>query len=187
MYSELDYCRRLRNLISHNPGASDNVQPSRGLIELLDKTIYKVMNPPLVGQKAIPKSKVLCAEMEDRVLPIMKTMNEKVFTHVPILQDGQVIEVFSENTIFSYLSDNEIVGIEETTTFSDLSDYLPCESHRAESFRFVSRKTLLREVANLFEKALKNDDRIGLVLVTETGKSDEKLLGIITAWDLAGL
>lgn len=185
--TELDYCRELRNLMSHFPGTDDSVQPSDRLIELLDQTTQKVQNPPRAGQKAIPRERILRANMKDYVLPIMRKMNENVFTHIPIVENDRVVGVFSENTIFSYLADEEIVEIEETTTFSDLSDYLPLNAHKAESFRFVSKKTLMAEVVQLFSEAVEKGDRIGLVLVTENGKPNEKLMGILTAWDMAGI
>ena len=187
IYNELEYCRQLRNLISHNPRVYDGVQPSRSLIELLENTTNKVLNPPLAIDKAIQRSAVLCAKMSDNVLPVMKEMSEKTYTHVPIIDDGRVIGVFSENTVFSYLVDEEIVGIEPTTTFEDLGNFLPLESHRAESFRFISKKTLLRDVVKLFDDAVKEGDRIGLVMITKSGKQEDKLMGIITAWDIVGV
>ena len=36
----------------------------------------------------------------------------------------------------------------------------------------------------LFEKALKKMERIGMIFLTENGKSTERLLGIMTPWDI---
>ena len=38
----------------------------------------------------------------------------------------------------------------------------------------------------IFEKAVKEGRRIGLAFVTQTGKKDEKMLGIVSPWDIAG-
>lgn len=185
--AELDYCRALRNFFSHTPDYKDGVQPTAGLIDLLDQTIQRVKNPPLVMNHLIPVSKVLCAGIDDLVLPKMRQMNEQVYTHIPILDNGIVVGVFSENTIFSYLTDEGIIGVEENTRFIDIQNYLPINAHKAECFRFVGRRTPIGEVRELYSEAMKAGDRIGLIFVTETGKLTEKLLGIISAWDIAGI
>ena len=184
---ELDYCRAVRGILQHRPrvGKTYAVEPSDDMVSLLRTTVEKVKNPPKAKDIAVPISSVLYKSMDDLVLPTMLEMQEKVFTHVPILKDGIVVGVFSENTLFSFLADDRIVEIADEMRFSDLSDYLPLERHRAESFRFVRQNKLVAEISGMFEDALSKQDRIGLVFTTNTGKSNEPLLGIITAWDIA--
>ena len=38
----------------------------------------------------------------------------------------------------------------------------------------------------MFQNGLKDQKRISVVFITETGKSSEKILGLVTAWDIAG-
>ena len=109
----------------------------------------------------------------------------KCYTHVPILEDGIVRGVFSENTLLSYLYGEEIVCIDDETTFSSLAELLPVDAHASESFRFVPRTITLAEVAEMFTVAMRRADRIGMVFITHSGKPSEKVLGIITAWDVA--
>ena len=185
---ELAYCREVRNLLQHKPkiGNSYAVEPSDEMIMLLKTTANKVQNPPRAKDIAIPMSTLCYKTMADFVRPAMLEMQENIFTHIPILEDGIVIGVFSENTLMSYIVDEEIVGIEDTMRFSDLKSYLPLDKHRAETFRFVRSDKPVAEISLLFEQALAKQDRIGLVFVTRTGKSNEPLLGILTAWDVAG-
>jgi hypothetical protein len=67
---------------------------------------------------------------------------------------------------------------------ADFKDYLPLNAHKGEKFIFLPRKTELADVYELFSKAIKAHERIGMVFISETGKASEKPLGIITAWDL---
>lgn len=186
--AELDYCREVRNLLSHNPKLNKRyaVEPNGEMIALLEQTIEKVRNPKRARNIFIPRNKVCCRSMDDYVYPTMIEMRDNVYTHIPILEDDVVVGVFSENTLLSYLIDDEIVSIDENVKFSDIAKYLPMDKHTAESFRFVSQNMLLSEVDDIFAEALKNVDRIGLIFVTNSGKSTEKLLGIISAWDVAG-
>lgn len=38
----------------------------------------------------------------------------------------------------------------------------------------------------MFQKQLQNKKRLSVVFITETGEASEKILGLITAWDVAG-
>ena len=184
---EISYCREVRNLLQHKPKIQESyaVEPSEQMIDFLQKTISKVMNPPKARDIAIPKSKILYKAMSDTVRPTMIEMLQKAYTHIPILENGFVVGVFSENTLLSYITNEQIVGVEETTRFFDLVEYLPIGKHTSESFRFVPQDMPIADVSLLFEKALANQDRIGLVFTTQSGKEKEKITGIITAWDIA--
>lgn len=185
--SELDYCREVRNLLSHNPKHNNiyMIEPSDDLLALLDSTVQKIENPPRARNIAIPRNRVLCKTLDDFVFPTMREMNDHTYTHVPIVENDIVHGVFSENTILTYLVDGEI-GFDETIKFKDIKDYLPIDAHKAESFRFIGVNTTIATITKIFESALDRVDRIGMLFVTSNGKPNEKLLGIITAWDVAG-
>ena len=38
----------------------------------------------------------------------------------------------------------------------------------------------------MFAKELKQDKRLAVVFITDSGDPNEKLLGLVTAWDVAG-
>ena len=186
--SELGYCREVRNLLQHKPKVSGSfaVLPSDGMLSLLRDTLGRVENPPLAKDIAVPISSVFCKTMDDPVKPAMAEMQRRVFSHIPILEKGVVVGVFSENTVLTCLLDGKIAGIGENTRFSDLRAYLPMDRHRAEVYRFVRQNTSAVQVGDIFEKALARQERIGLVFTTRSGRADEPLLGIISAWDIAG-
>lgn len=187
--SDLAYCREVRNLLTHNPKIHDRyaVQPSDEMIALLDRVIARIMDPQRAKHIWIPRRNITCRTMNDFVRPAMVEMNERMYTHIPIMEDGIVIGVFSENTLLNYLIDDEIVSIDRNVRFSDIEKYLPLEQHRAESFRFIGQETPVSEIEDIFAAADRASDRIGLIFVTNSGKRTEKLLGIISAWDVAGI
>lgn len=187
--SELAYCREVRNLLTHNPKVRNRyaVEPSDEMIALLDQTIERVNNPQKAKHIWVPIGKVSCRTMDDYVHPAMVEMNAHIYTHIPIMKDGVVVGVFSENTLLSYLIDDEIVSIDNGVKFSHIAKYLPLDQHRAESFRFIGQETLVSEIEDIFADAVKKSDRIGLIFVTNSGRKTEKLLGIISAWDVAGI
>ncbi len=187
--TELDYCREVRNLLSHNPKLNDRyaVEPSTELIRLLERTVRQVRNPLRVEKIAVGRDRILCRTMDDLILPAMREMSVHVYSRIPILKNGAVCGVFSENTLLNYLIDRETVRLDENARFSDIRDYLGLDANRSESYRFVSRRLPAWSAAELFEKALDRADRIGMLFVTQSGKPSEKLLGILTAWDVVGI
>ncbi len=186
--SELDYIRDVRNLLTHRPRIDDEyaVEPTDAMIDLLKKTIRRIEKPLTASDIYVPLGEVLFAEMETKVFSVMSAMFKKAFTHVPILEDSKVVGVFSDNTLMNYILFGNLL-ITNETRFSEIGEYLPLGVHPAETYRFVSRNETVSNISDIFDEALKNSDRVGMVFVTEHGKSEEKLLGIITAWDVAAV
>lgn len=187
--SELDYCRETRNLLSHHEklGSDYAVTPTDKMIETLQKTIELLQKDSRVRDIWIPAQKILSAQMSTPVRPVMRTMAEKSYTHVPILENGRVIGAFSENTLLSYIMRDEIVSIEDGDTFEIFADLLPLGNHASESFCFVAQNELSDELAAQFLKSIQDGERLGMAFVTANGSSKESLLGIVTAWDIAAI
>ena len=185
--SDLNLCKDVRNLLAHNRKIQNVyvVEPSEEMISLLDTTILKIRRIPHAMDIAVKIEQILWRSIDDAVLPVMKLMNERSISHIPILENGVVTGVFSDNTIMSYLMDETIIEAADNIQFSDLKKYLPLEAHRADSFRFIARNTQVTKITEIFSDSMTKSERIGLVFVTASGKKTEKLLGIITAWDLA--
>ncbi len=187
--TELRYCREVRNLLQHNPKVNGQfaVQPSEEMTEFLRSVIRMVEDAPLACDRAVPIEKVYYRSIEDHVRPALTEKLVKSYTDVPILTDGVVTGVFSENTLLSYLVDEQRIGIEKTTRFTDLHEYLPLGAHRSEVFAFAAVNAPLTGIRALFEQNRTNQKRLGMVFLTKSGRKQEKLEGIITAWDIAGV
>ena len=72
-------------------------------------------------------------------------------------------------------------------TLGDVSQFLPCDKHTAEVFRFVPKNDPIAHLRCLCAEALGKRERIGMFFVTENGREEEPLLGILTVWDIAGI
>ncbi|MCL2245946.1 MAG: CBS domain-containing protein [Lentimicrobiaceae bacterium] len=183
--TKIDYCREFRNILQHKLN-DFGVEPTDAMIRFLEETINKLENPKKISDIWIRKEKIRTASLDDKVLPIMNEMREKIYTHIPILENELLIGVFSENTLFQYLSDNEIISIEEEMQMSEFGEYLSFDKYINESFLFVKRDTTVYEVKQIFESYFAHKKRIGMIFSTHNGKVNERLLGIITPWDILG-
>ncbi len=185
--NELDLCRETRNLLAHNPkvGKEYAVEPTESMINLLDMVIEKVKNPLRATDVMVKRNDICLKTMGDRVRETMVKMNMEGFTHVPIVENDVVIGVFSENTVFSIILDEEIADLDEGLRFNQIKKYLSCDREGAESYRFIGKNTLVSDIGEMYKENSQCNARIGMIFVTENGKKHEKLLGLITAWDIA--
>lgn len=181
---------RLRNAIVHNPkekGIEAIAEPHDNVLAEYKKISNKIQNPPkALDTIAIKKDYIFKIEMEDRLLDVVKNMNEKIYTCAPVIENNKVIGIFSENVIFSYMVEHEEFLIEKDAKIKEFEKFISIQNNKNEYFEFVSRNTLVIDVEEMFIKGLKNNKRLGLVFITESGKKTEKILGLISAWDVAG-
>ena len=188
-YKDLKMFADMRNLLVHNPykGNADPILvPHKYIVEKYEDIKNQVLYPKKALAIAIPANLIYTTTLDDNALEVMRTMNEKVYTHVPVLENKKMAGVFSENTILSYLSHHKEALILKDMKIGEFSEFIPIDKHLSETFEFVNRHALLIEVEELFRKNLAQRRRIGMVFITNSGKKDEDLLGIITSWDIAG-
>ncbi len=177
----------VRNMLVHNPYKKDAdplIFPHAYIVKRYEEIINLVLHPPKALSVAIPRTIIFTATLESLIQELMNTMAEKNYTHIPIIKDDRMIGIFSENTLLSYLVTNQEGIILKDATVADFIEFIKIEKHINEYFEFVSRSTLLSEVEEIFHKGLVDKKRIAVVYITETGKNTEKILGMITPWDI---
>lgn len=186
---EIKYCQDVRNFLQHELKIDNEftVLPGNNMIQFIDMLIAKVKNKLCCGDIAIKMNKVYWQSETGQVKKTMIKMREQLYTHIPILKDGRVVGVFDENSVFNYLAHEEIAGVDENLRFSDISEYLLLEGREMEQFMFASMNTYLEKIEERIENAYKQHKRIGVVFLTDNGKADGKLQGIITPWDIIGV
>jgi hypothetical protein len=73
------------------------------------------------------------------------------------------------------------------TRVSELKQYI---ENTNDEFVFMSRETDIYQIKEEFEKAIGKKKgnipkRLGVIFITNSGKKTEKILGLITAWDVS--
>ena len=111
-------------------------------------------------------------------------MYERGISHVPIMEKGRVVGVFSGSTFIRCMVSRNY-DVNETTVFREIEKELSLESYEPETFLFAGRDVSISELSDIFEEASRSGRKVGMIFVTEHGLDSEKLLGIITAWDVA--
>lgn len=184
--AELDYIRDVRNLLTHRPKLEGGfmVEPSQSMIDLLKDVIDKVERPAIAGNVMLEISKVISCTKDDRVMPALRRMYEKAISFIPILEEGRVCGVFGNST-FIHCNLSGEYRITDETCFREIEGELALDGNEAEIFLFADRHTPLDQLSDMIEDERSGERKVDMIFVTEHGSPKEKLLGIITAWDVA--
>ena len=187
--NELDLCRDTRNLLAHNPKINGEyaVYPSEEMIKLLDEVIQKVTKPLKASNVLVKKSQLCFRCMQDNVKEAMMAMKEHSYKYIPILDDGVLVGMFSAKTALDIITSEGVDAFKDDATFESISKYIAIENVSSKTFAFVGNSTPLCEVKDIFKEDVENKERINIIFVTQHGKKEEKLLGIITAWEIAAV
>lgn len=180
-YDFLKTCSDLRNILSHE---NDVCVPSESFLNRFIILKNKIIHPQTCY--GIASKDIVSCTMDDSLFSVLKTMEYKSLSHIPVLdEDGVVQGIFSRTTIFDYVSMNEELENPSTMKVKDFMEFLPVDSHLGERFLFVSRYDLVDSIYPELFKNKEHDKNLALVLVTQHGRKTEKLLGVVTITDMA--
>lgn len=183
-YNFIEFCRKLRNINSHN--ITDNYYSiSDETLIKLGEIVDEVKHPAKVEEKATHP--VYSKNLNDKVLSTMQEMNKEVYTHIPIYSEDntKLIGVFSENSLFQYIMENKEIDIDSNTTFKDIKKCIDTHKH-GDIVRFVDKDKLYDDVVNDFIEEFTKGNKLSCVMVTDSSQTTEPIVGIITAWDIIG-
>ncbi|NLW70683.1 MAG: CBS domain-containing protein [Eubacteriaceae bacterium] len=182
----LDICREMRNLLSHYPKEDGKYifQPSDDIVLELSSIVNKLKNPITAKDFAIRN--IFTVKPDTRAKQALSSMQERGFSHAPMISAGRLTGVFSISTLITFSMKYGGAVLKEDTTVSDFAEFLPIDKHSGEYFAFAPPKALPEELNDLFS-AKRERKRLAIIFITDTGKPSGKLSGMITPWDLIDL
>ena len=183
--SQLNLCRDIRNLLSHNADESGEpvVEPSEAVLASLREILEYVSAPRYAIECGTPQERILCAHPNDLAIEVMHRMSRQGFSHVPVVEKGQLNGVFSVGSLFSYLERQGFDGLDDSIRIGQLKDALDVDSHGPEKYRFMPRDATMQQVRAAFEERPGRNSRLSAVFITEHGDRQEPLLAMLTPWD----
>ena len=148
-----------------------------------------------IGKNAIPKGNcggpkknTLSNHKSKCIYRVIKKMKDSSIPQVPVFDDkNQIIEIINNNTISRWLSehaDDEGNFLIENEMVKDL---IP-EIEFRHNYKFISRDKSVYDARDLFFDHINtNKNYLDAIFITHSGKTDEKLLGLITIEDISNL
>ena len=183
----MNLCREIRNVMSHNADLDGEpvVAPSEAVVEALREILQAVRQPCPALDCATPADQLLMARLDDGAVSLMKKMEERGFSHVPVMYEGRFLGVFSVSTVFSAGLQGKRFSLTESTRVRDFEALLPVEKHISERFCFLPEDALLPQAREAFEtRGKEKRRRLAAVFLTSDGTSHGRLRGMLTPWDL---
>lgn len=179
---DLDLLREIRNILSHNAGSGGQavVEPSQEMIDRLDDIIAYVRRPRLAVHYGTPAERICSAHMNERVIHVMRSMQKNGYSHVPVEDRDGVAGVLSIKGVFDYIALNGAHSLDEDTRIADLRDHIRIDSR----YLFLPETASLNEVRNAFNRRRERNSRLSAVFITRTGRQQEKLMRMLTPWDV---
>ncbi|HAQ55896.1 MAG TPA: hypothetical protein DCR44_00590 [Acholeplasmatales bacterium] len=178
--------RELRNFVVHDK-RTDTIQAclvTDEAIRFLEKTLDSLQRPKRAIDVCVTKDKILFAWLTSPVQPLLQAMLQRNISHVPVLrEDGTMFGVFSGTTMFAKGASAAPFLIGPKTTMKDFELHLPISAH-AEKYVFVNRDTPIEDLIMYFGETPKDGKKTKMLFVTEHGKPEERILGLITPWNI---
>lgn len=152
-------------------------------MDALREIIQLVKHPETVGD--ICTRDLETASLEIPVKDVMSRMLDTSYSHIPVLDDqGRLIGIFSENTIFTRVAKEGMEALTEQDCVGDYEAYLDIRDHVRDSFEFIAETVVTEDAVERFKKRDKQGRRLAMLVVTEHGDPTEKVLGVLTPYDV---
>ncbi|MDA8652381.1 CBS domain-containing protein [Porticoccaceae bacterium] len=184
----------LRNAIVHSPRIqpkstkdSDDavIAEPHGEVVANIRKIYRLLTDP---PKVFPRFKcdVLGAKRDEFINGILVSMKKHSFSQFPVFSDdGLVEELITTNTISRWLSSNIDPRGEVIVEGVTVDDLIPEIEHK-KNYKFISRHSSIFDVHQLFANHPESrGNNLDAIFVTESGRAEEKVLGVLTIEDVS--
>lgn len=183
---KLNMCREIRNFLSHHSELDGEplVEPSEGIVRFLQEVTDYLQRPPLALSYATQFADILKASPKNKVITVMKKMQKSGFSHVPVLDGGVMIGIFSIGTFFSYALKNNLTALNDNMLIEDFQELLPPDRHENERFLFLPPEATLFDVKNEFEKRSQRSKRLAVIFITDNASIGGRIEGMLTPWDV---
>lgn len=174
---------RLRNAIQHGSGLNGEAiaEPHDKIVEEIIDIEEKLRSPKRMNHFF---REVYSLTGTDSMSKMLQLVHEFQYSQFPVFNsEGEFISLVTESGITNWLPSNvkdDLISFEETR----VSDLLSVDE-LAETYRFISRRNTIYEAKDYFLQAANEGRKLEALLITESGKSNQSLLGILTHWDLA--
>lgn len=180
--SNLAFCRVLRNLLSHY----DWSKAGNDLVIVTDQALRQVnnlyysLNPQTLMRVAIRAGQIFAPAPTDSVLAAVKVMQRNDYSYIPIVENHQIVGVFSTKTIMRLVAEKSSLAFSESLTFKDIMDYIRLVDESNAHYGFINPNTTMEDVSLKFQRSKTRRVRLDMLFITDNGRSDGQLQGMVT-------
>ena len=179
----IDYAR-LRNSIIHSSNEEYIIaEPHEDVVLLMEKIADMITRPPKLISLASKKD-VLTIESNMSIKDVMALVARSGFKTLPVISNGKILGIATPNRIVEWIGDK----LNKSENFGELIEKTEISATLRDSdidirFCIKGESLTIQEALDLFYK----NRRLAAIILTRTGSSFEKILGMITISDIMDL
>ena len=184
--SNLAFCRVLRNMLSHydwSKAGNDMVIVTDQAVRQVNNLYYS-LNPVTLMRLAIRAGQIFAPSLSDSVLAAVKVMQRNDYSYIPIVDNHRIIGVFSTKTLMRIVAENVSSIFSESLTFKDIMDFIRLVGEPNAHYGFIDPNTTVEDVSLKFQRSKTRRVRLDVLFITDNGRSDGILQGMITPGDI---
>ncbi|PAV29724.1 hypothetical protein CIL05_10160 [Virgibacillus profundi] len=171
----------LRNAIVHNKVDMAYViaEPHDSVVARITKIENELARP----KKVVPtfSCSVYTFQENDSLFNMLKVIHGKSLSKFPIYNGTEFKGLITQKGITNWIAMN-VENSYSIPVETLLVNVLPLEE--GDNYKFISSSTPVYEAVEIFRWHIGKGKRLEALLITKNGNPSEKLLGIITAWDI---
>lgn len=179
--NELEQFAKLRNAMVHEKVAVGYyiAEPKVEVVERIEK-IASILTKPNYAL-SISSKNVIYYDVNESIVNVISGIREYGFSQYPIFSNNQGVGLLNSGDILKWMASR---GVDSFANLRNVKVSEVLQAGTRNKIVFVSKKMDIFEVEEVFERAHKNNNDLGCIIITENGIDKEKPLGLITAWDL---
>ncbi len=184
--SNLAFCRLLRNLLSHydwSKAGNDMVIVTDQAVRQVNNLYYS-LNPVTLMRVAVRAGQIFAPALTDSVLAAVQVMQRNDYSYIPIVENHRIVGVFSTKTLMRIVAENGSNMLSETLKFKDITDFIQLMDEPAAHYGFIDPNTTVEDVSLKFQRSKTRKVRLDMLFITDNGRSDGLLQGMVTPVDL---
>jgi len=157
--------------------------PTEYAIQLLQKIESQFISPkPLFSFASKP---VEFCQITDSVSVAIKKMFTGQYSQMPLKNEKECCGLLTSDTVSRWLS-TQLVDHNSLAIDTQIAEVMKCRDE-LDHWTFISKKASFLDGIEQFESFLRKGKTLEALLITENGKANETILGILTVYDLPKL
>ncbi|WP_029050323.1 CBS domain-containing protein [Cupriavidus sp. amp6] len=171
----------LRNAIVHERSDEHVIaEPNDRAVRDFERIMELLLKPPVIYPQF--QKVVKSREQRDPISSAIKDMREGSFSQLPITSNGQFIALLTTETVVRWLASEvseDLISL-QSTEVEEVLRHVEDDNH----YCFISKRATLDDALSKFAEVNDRGKNLDAILITEDGKIEQKLLGILTVYDL---
>lgn len=184
--ADLDLCREIRNLLSHNADGTGEpvLEPSEAVVTSLEAIVDYVRRPRLAVDYGTPHDRILFAHPNDSALDLMRHMLRMGYSHVPVRDRNGLVGVFSAGSLMAYVSKRGLDALNDELRVGDMKKAVELSEARSEKYLFFPENATLLAVRDAFDRRRERNSHVAAAFITRDGTARGEVIAMLTPWDM---